>query len=307
MVNPWLTMVIDSPRNPASPDGSPSHPPPLPDPPDPLHFPPLPPSRNSPLKPPSSNPPLSSLLSTSTVAPDSSSNCPQTVALSSPASILLSSYSNPYFHVPLSSGSGSIKPSTVTNSTTRPADAQNATLTSTSVEPSSASVEELPSVPAVSSIPPLGLATDTSPPLGPAVISIDLFPPSSPTPVIISGNSDPPSPSDSEMVDLSSTDPPSFILALLAPFHDRHIPSTPPTIPASIPPLITATSFNPFIPSLPSSNSLTLHLKPAQSFSVISNKNPFAPLALDLDTFPETSSVASASPPSAQGEARSNL
>ena len=69
------------------------------------------------MKPPSSNPPLSSLLSTSTVAPDSSSNCPQTVALSSPASILLSSYSNPYFHVPLSSGSGSIKPSTVTNST----------------------------------------------------------------------------------------------------------------------------------------------------------------------------------------------
>ncbi|CAN6999510.1 unnamed protein product [Brassica rapa subsp. trilocularis] len=217
MVNPWLTMVIDSPRNPASPDGSPSHPPPLPDPPDPLHFPPLP------------------------------------------------------------------------------------------LVPSSASVEELPFVPAVSSIPPLGLATDTSPPLGPAVMSIDLFLPSSPTPVIFSGNSDPPSPSDSEMVDLSSTDPPSFILALLAPFHDRHIPSTPPTIPASIPPLITATSFNPFIPSLPSSNSLTLHLKPAQSFSVISNKNPFAPLALDLDTFPETSSVASASPPSAQGEARSNL
>ena len=196
------------------------------------------------------------------------------------------------------------KPSTCQ---TRPADAQNATLTPTSFEPSSASVEELPFVPAVSSIPPLGLATDTSPPLGPAVMSIDLFLPSSPTPVIFSGNSDPPSPSDSEMVDLSSTDPPSFILALLAPFHDRHIPSTPPTIPASIPPLITATSFNPFIPSLPSSNSLTLHLKPAQSFSVISNKNPFAPLALDLDTFPETSSVASASPPSAQGEARSNL
>lgn len=60
-------------------------------------------------------------------------------------------------------------------------------------------------------------------------------------------------------------------------------------------------------PPVPSSNSLTPHLKPAQSFSVISNKNPFAPLALDLNTFPETSSVASASPPSAQGEARPNL
>ncbi|KAL0649576.1 hypothetical protein Bca4012_092267 [Brassica carinata] len=93
MANPWLTIALASPLNPASPAGILRRPPPLPDPPDPLQFPPpLPSSRSPPLSFADVNP-----------------------LASSPAALLLSSYSNLHFPVPINPRSGNSNPTTVTN------------------------------------------------------------------------------------------------------------------------------------------------------------------------------------------------
>lgn len=119
MSNPWLTFSFASASSPASPAGSLSRPPPLPDPPDPFQFPPLPPSRNSPSKPP---PLLLFLLPLPpTVATDSNLI---KASLPSPSPSItplhLGTYLNPHSLLPIPPNPETINPITVASTVPNP-------------------------------------------------------------------------------------------------------------------------------------------------------------------------------------------